>query len=409
MDNFTLERTFYDITDSVGLSANQTKKYDASGLSADGRNYMTPGTVTSSGTNGATVREISSIEIIPPQNSDGAYEDLREVSIYLDGHPYRHYVLLSGYGPSLMTPYRTQIWGGQRFLIRFGVPLWKAITSKIPNMPLAAICPKFARNMTLEVSSVYGVTGAGSGGFRIIVKGFEYTIEELTLLAPGWTNGVGPVQTLRRDLENGKGTKPALQFTFEPSGTLSYETWTSYPGGPAQGTIKVNPYWRFAYNAKATDPNRFYAFTNNPNLGGQSGYVEDDFQDLGLEFNLSNNAMILRGFGAQPVPLPPGQTGAPGVPGENLAYVGWFINGNLVPEEIGNDGVFVTPNLNPLGFGAIGQYVAMKNVFLPIPPIEGQPELIYKDNFVPYMQANGSSIPADSVVMAMNGVLVEQA
>lgn len=409
MDNFTLERTFYDITDTVGLSANETKKYDPTGLGANGTNYMTPGTVTTSSTNGATVREISSIEIIPPQNANGAYEDLREVTLYLDGHPYRHYVLLSGYGPSLLTPYRTQIYGGPRFQIHLGVPLWKAIGSRMPNMPLAAICPKFARNISLEVSSRFGVTGAGSGGFRIIIKGFEYTIEELALLAPGWSNDVGPIQTLRRQLDNSKGTKPPLQFTFSPAGPLSYATWTSYPGGPDQGAIKVNPYWRFAYNAQPTDPNRFYAFTNNPNLGGKSGYVEDDFQDLGLELNLNNDAFILRGFGVAPVPLPPGQAGAPGVPGQNLAYAGFFVNGNMVPEEIGNQGVFLTPNLNPLAFGAIAQYVALKNVFLPLPQIQGQKIVLYRDNFAPYIAANGSSIPADSVVAAMNGVLVEQA
>jgi len=263
--------------------------------------------------------------------------------------------------------------------------------------------------VSLEVSSTYGVSGAGSGGFRIIVKGYEYTPEALALLASGWNNKVGPIQTDRRALDNTNGTKPPLEFSFLPSGPLSYQTWTSYPGGPDQGGIKINPYWRFAYNAKATPPDRFYALTNNPNLGGQPGYVEDDFQDLGLELNLNADAFILRGFGVAPVPLPPGQAGAPGYPGQNLARVGFLINGNEIPEELGGEGIFLTPNVNPIPFGAANQYGRSAYEFFHIPAFTGQQPLIYRDNFVPFIGANGSPVPADAVVVAMNGVLVEQA
>lgn len=402
MDEFMLEKTFLDITDATGLSANQTKEFDATGVSTSNTNYMSANNVTSSAANGKVVREITSVEIIPPQNADGAYEDLREVVLVLDGKNIEHYFCVPGNGNLLMNPLRTQVIGGPTFQIKLGAPLWKVVGTP-GNHALANTTLKYSSTLGLSVSSVYGFTGTGSGGYRIIVKGYEYSQAALAVLGKLWKTP-NRLQTLRRQLVG----EPALAFDFPiPGGALTLENFTALPGGQNQRGTKVNPYWHFAFNAQATANTTPYAMTNLPALAGASGNVEDSNQDLGLQFNLNNDAFIVQGWGVMPVPLPPNQNGEPGTPGENLARAGWFINGNLVPQETGNAGVFVTAGVDPLAFGAAERFTSQKNVYYPVPRVAGQ-LLIYKDDAVPFIAGNGSAIPADQVAVGYNGTLVEQ-
>lgn len=405
-EDYMIEKTFYDITDGDGLSTNQTKTYDAAGYAqgpSGSKNYMTANTVTSSSTNGATVREITSVEIISPQNSSGRYEDLRQVWLIQDSKSSQHYLNFPGRGDLLMTPLRTQVYGSVVYKIPLGMPLWKAIQDGVSNMPIRAIAPKFARTLGVAVSSVYGTSSTANGGtgYRIRIKGYEYTPQQLAALASGWKSSVH-VQTLHRQVAG----KPPLSFTY-PTPAFGLSTWGQLPGGLLQGGPRIMPYWRFALNALATDANRPYTFTDLNALGGGTGHVEDEYQDLGLEFNLNQNAFMLQGFGVQPVSLPPGQTGAPGVPGQNLSRAGWAVNGSYLPNVEGNEGIFVTPGVNDLTFGTVKPYVAIDNVFRPVPKWQGE-LLIYGDNAVPFIGANGTAIPADLVAVGMTGTLVEQ-
>jgi len=405
VDNFMIEKTLYDITDTRGVAANQTKQFDAAGNSSDGNNYMTPGTVTSSSTNAAVVREIHTVEIIPPQNSSGVYEDLREVSLVLDNHSVQHILTLPGQGDILMNPLRTQVWGGPVFTVPLGVPMWRILTDRQGNKPLRYTCPKFSRTVGVVVSSTYGVSSAANGGtgYRIILKGYEYTPAALQLMQAAW-DGTVNLQTVRRRLDQ----KPALAFTYPTPGPLGLNTWNAYPGGPLQQNIKINPYWKYARNAQATSPNKPYVFTDFNALAGGTGHVEDTYQDLGFEFGQNQNAFVLRGFGVKGVPLPPGQTGAPGTPGANLARFGFMVNGNFEPEEEGqNNGIYATVGVNPAPFGSVSPYIALNNVLFRVPPLPGG-LLIYQDNAAPFVVDNGSPIPAFQVAVAINGVLVER-
>ncbi len=384
-------KTFADITDSA-LAANQTKTY----TSVNGS--ITGGTITSASTGQSTVREITDIEIIPPVSAGGAYEDLREIWLSLDNHPTQHYVNVSGVGTTLMFPHHSRMWGGRGASIRLGTPLWQLIQSGASNMALLNTTLKYNNQLTLNVHTVAGVTGAGSNGWRVIIKGYEYDDAMLADLAKGWNNQVSLQTQVRRLLG-----QPPLNFTFVPAGPLSMATFTSYPGGTNQGAIKVNPYWHFAYNNAQTQAQTPYNMTNFNSLAGGSTNVEDEFQDLGLEFRNNEDAFILHGFGIQAV------QGASGGPGQNLARFGWWIDGDYLPELVGNQGFFVTPNVNDYAFGdalAAG-LPTQRGLYLPIPRFRGQ-MLVYHNNAVPFIGANGSAIPADAVCVAMNGVLVER-
>jgi len=385
LDDFLVERVFLDITDST-LSPKQTKTYPAT------NSNITVNTITSSVCPPDAVREITYMEIIPPMDANLNYEDLREVWLTVDGHSTQHYLNISGVGDTLMTPHRSKVWSGRRFAIPFGEPLWSVVSGGT-NMPIRNTTIKYANKVELNVATVNGVTGAGSGGWRVILSGYQYSAAALAQLSPKW-DGTVNVQTMRRTIDN----KPPLSFTFPMVSGINLDTFTTMPGGVNQGATKVWPYWHFAYNNAASQQQNAYAFTNLNALEGASGNVEDPFQDLGLEFAQNNNAFILRGFGIK---------GVGSTPMENVARFGWIVNGNIFPELTGNQGLFVSYGVNNFAFGATSPYIPVKGMFMPLPKFPGQ-LLIYKDNAVPFVGANGSPIPADSVVVAYNGVMVER-
>ena len=384
-------KTFADITDTV-LAANQTKQYTSL------NSFITGNTITSASTGQSTVREITDIELIPPVSAGGAYEDLREVWLSLDNHSTQHYVNLSGVGRTLMFPLHSRMWGGRGASIRLGTPLWQLIQSGAPNMALLNTTLKYASNLTINVHTIAGVTGAGSGGWRAILKGYEYDDAMLADLAKGWNNQVSLQTQVRRLLG-----QPPLNFTFVPSGPLSMATFTSYPGGTNQGAIKINPYWHHAYNNAATQPQTPFNLSNFPEVAGGQNNVEDEFQDLGLPFRNNEDALILHGFGIQRV------QGASGAPGQNLSRFGWWIDGDYLPEITGNQGFMVSANVNDYAFGdaADAGLPVQKGLYLPVPRFRGQ-LLVYHNNAVPFIGASGSPIPVDAVCVAMNGVLVER-
>lgn len=397
MDAYTIEREFLDITETGGLTANQTKTYDSSGSG-----MMTADTIGTSSTSNTLGREIEYIEIYPPEDVNGLPLDLREVWFTLDSEPYRHYIDLSGYAPLLMTPPGSSIEGGRRFRINFGIPLWKAFQmgKKLGGlMPLVCTCPKFTRDMTLSVSSKYGVTVSnGFGKYRARVVGYQYEDAELKMMAKYWNNSYS-VNTWHRALRG----MPALSGKATPSGPLSLATFGSYPGGTKQGSTKINPYWHFAYLNADTEVQNALVLSNFTDVGGAQGNVENEYQDLGLPFALNNNGLWLRGWGVKGVQLPTGQTGAPGVPGQNLARAGWRISGTDIPEQTGGSaGIYMTQGVQPLSWGKLPD-----GTYRPIPAIPGEPMVIQGQNAAPFIGANGSAIAADTVAVVLNGTLVE--
>jgi hypothetical protein len=400
-DQFIVERTFLDITETGGLQPGETKLYSANSP------QQTPNTITSSTTTGANAYEVVQMEVVPPRNSQGQFEDLREIWLVVDGgSTIQHYINVPGFGWTLMTPLVNQVWGGPRFAVPFGLPFWQTIRQKgaNPNHPILNTTIKFAKSIQVAVRSVYGVTGA----YRIILKGYQYSAALLANLAPQWQDTVY-VQTPRRAVTG----KPALSFTFARPGPISLETWTALPGGQNQGAIKINPYWRFAFNANATQAQNPYTFSIHGEVAGAPGNVENTYQDLALVFAENTNAFILRGFGVRGVPAPPGTPvaglGYPTsvVPGQNWARLGWWVDGTLVPEVIGNQGLFATTNVDDYTFGSLQPQIALDNVFQPLRRFPGE-LLIMGENAAPFVGANGSPIPAYAVVAAYTGVLIER-
>lgn len=397
-DQHIAERVFFDITYSGGLTPGETRLFRTASSA------MTPNTITSSNTTGDSAYELVSLEIVPPRNSQGVYEDLRQVWLVVDGGTsIQHYINVPGWGWTLMTPLRNQVWGGKHLFVPFGLPLYQTVKQS-NNHPILNTTIKFAKSIQVAVSTVYGVTGA----FRITGKGFAYSPAALAYLSQRWNDSVD-VQTTDRAVEG----KPRLSFTYPRSGPISLSTWTALPGGSKQGTVKIMPYWRFAFNANTTPPQTAYSLSTRTEVAGADQNVENDFQDLGLVFAQNQNAFILRGFGVRGVPAPPGTPEAGSnyptsvIPAQNLARTGWWVDGTLIPEEMGNQGFFLTQGVNDFQFGAVQPQIALDNLYQPLPRYPGE-LLIYGQNAVPFIGGNGSGVPAYSTVVAMSGVIVER-
>lgn len=403
-DEYLVEQTFLDITDTSGLAAGETRLYRTAATA------ISPNTLTASSTTGDKGYELVQLAIVPPRNSKGQYEDLRQVWLILDGKPIQHYINIPGWGWTLMTPVANQVWGGPTFKIPFGMPFWQTVQQSSGH-PILNTTLKFSKSLQVAVSSVYGVSSgaAGGSGYRIIGKGYKYSAAALANLGPKWNDTVH-VQTTARAVTG----KPALSFTYSRPGPIALDTWTALPGGQNQTSTKVNPYWRFAFNGNPTQPQASFSFSTHSEVAGADGNVEDTFQDLGLVFAANLNALILRGYGVRGVPVPPGTPvsglGYPTsvVPAQNLARAGWWIDATLIPEEMGNQGLFLTAGLDEYTFGAVQPQIALDNLYQSLRKFTGEGLLIFGQNAVPFIGGNGSPVPAYSVVTAYNGVLIER-
>jgi hypothetical protein len=411
-DLYLLERTALDITDTVGLpapsSGTATKEYDPNGQAA-GVSYLTPGTVTSSGTSEAVARELFALEIVAPLNNAGQFEDLREVYPVIDDTDLRKYINIPGNGNLLMTPFRKGIRPRYRLnpqngkveaysFIPFGVPLWLAAAARVPNMPVVACCPKFLRTLAMAATSRYGVTGAGSNGFRMRAIIFQYTNRHLAEISKVWDNTVN-LQTQARIAQG----KDPLQFTYTGPSTIDRDTFSQLPGGLDQQGQKIMPLWLFAFNNAATESQAAFALTNLTDLEGGTGHVENTYQDLGLAYATKNAAYITH-FGVKGVDNPPGQTQT-GTAGQNLSRAGFIIDGDTVPNQVGGlNGFDLTTDLDDLTWGATESNIAE---FRAVPAVPGEPLLIYRDTYAPFIAANGSPIPQDVAAVCEIGYSIE--
>lgn len=398
-DSYKVVHTLYDIT--VGSQAAQQQlDFDATGR-ANSTNYATSNVLTTSALNGAALGEVWALLISPPRSSTGAYEDLREVWPRPDGTDLSKYIDISGVGTSLMAPEFQRVAHGRDRLVVLGQPLWKLCEAgkrhNVPNMPLQSTTLKFANFMALSSYAKSAITGGGTG-YRIRALGFLYTKADLDYLAPGWQGAV-QVQTVGRAMNDQR----PLSFTYDAS-WMTPDGWVAGPGGTAQGTVKINKYLKHAINAVASGTaSPFYLTNQGP--ASNTGNVENNRQDLYIPKN-ARLSLVVQGYGVVTVTRP-----------SHIGRTGFFIEGTEVPNNASapGPGQFISDDTNPLYFGDDGPYHGTDNTsglsghFEPIPRVMGEEILIRNESFVPFIAADGtgSTIPADSTVVAVSGVMVE--
>lgn len=330
---------------------------------------------------------------IPPVAGDGSGPDF-EFFFKADDQSLEQYQLFDGSLDGNMAPHPNAIAGGPvdregRYL---GFYLGKSARAVLadavqgkgtPNMPLVVTGIKFAESLTVVVRSQTGWDNTRLTPARIIVLGELLTEEKISQIAAGY-NGYVNKQFIQRQIEG----KPPLTFTH--LATVSFDGWTSLPGGPKQKGHRVHKFVRFAKNAVATGAQDPFPLTKMPELKGADANVADSEHDLGFNTQKTGNALWVQGFGCRP--------------GASQAYFGWQIDGSLLPQP---NGFPLSRGVNAYNFGSVQPQRPESNLYNVIPRYQGE-LLIYGEGAVPFVKANGTAIAANDAKVAVEGVLVEK-
>lgn len=341
--------------------------------------------------------EIIYAEIQPPIGAALFDEDLRKVSIVLDGHDMGSYISLSGTRTSLMTPPKDRIFGSKLYC--FGTPG--------SNEPLKNTTLKYKQNVTvacLAGPNVAGVTGAAQP-YRVRLWGFVYKKDEIPAV-------FGRMRFPTVLTETTRGRSISLNKADPRDGqsgiAVDADSWLTLPGGKDQSIPKINPFARFAYNRLATDGLQGdYQFRFN------QGGVLDEQENLYWEFD-DKDALVIQGLGVtvnNDLLMPP-----IGV-FPNLARTGLKIAGDYHPKgPTTRQSLFPTDgNINQLNYGRFPLNIL--TVF-PLPPMDlyvAVPKLdrsymVWNEIGMVVIQDDGvAAVPADplGVTVAVTGIRIE--
>lgn len=335
------------------------------------------------------VAEVLYAEVFPPVTSAGAIEDLRYINFTLDRKDTRNLVTLSGRKDSLMTPPRTKIlstgWDRGKpgrinnriynsIVIPFGKGIEDAINDPIPA--LTATTMKYKDEITI-------ITQAGStdvtADYRIRLWGYKYQQDVIPRLPSSLSKAI-----------NFFDRYSGMQVTIPGNAvTINHDNWTSLPGGPDQDFPFINPFWRFAQNANATTANTPYQFRFD------NGNVADQREDMQFAFDSQQKMLLINGLGVR--------TAA------NSKYTWLDITGDPIHQNHPKGKVTTLYGNNPMIFGSgYPELPADLPLFYTIPQFIDNQLVIYQQRAFVDHQDNGTSIPANSVTVALNGVLVER-
>lgn len=339
--------------------------------------------------------EIVFAEIIPPVAAPGLTdEDLRRVTIILDGHEIPEYISLSGIRTTLMAPSKDRIWGGN--LYSFGTPH--------NTHPLLNTTLKYKQNVTVAMlagPNALGITG-GTQPYRVRLWGYVYKTAEL---ASAFEGGFMQFPAYLVDKARGR-TVPIIKAAIPITG----DSWLTLPGGVYQAVPKINPFARYAYNALATD-----GLQGDYQFRFTQGGVLDENENLYWEFD-EKDALLIKGLGVSPsfdTLMPP-----LGV-FPNLARMGLRIDGNYHPKgPTTRLSLFPTDVVsNHLNYG---WYPVVVNVAAPVAPLDvyvaipklDRPYLIWDEIGYVTIRDTGvalAPVPADplGVTIALTGIRVE--
>jgi len=312
------------------------------------------------------VGEIVFAEVFPPVTAAGVEEVLERWYPVLDGSNYDNYLALNGTRSPLMNPPKLNTLGN---IVAFGVPAINAIREPIPM--LMARCPKFK-------SKVGVAAWAGAGGitadYRIRLWCYVYRKEELPIIGRIPALETIPDVARRRDIPV---HKPAIEVT--------YDNWDKLPGGLMQAVPKINPFWTWAENEKATTPNIDYSFRLD--LGNID--TAKPWQELYFNYSDGTKVLIVHGVGVR----------APA----NLKDTCLRIADDDHPK-----GRIPTEQYNnPIHYGHIAPFAPADHpYYIPLPRFDRQ-YFIYKEIGEVIIRDNGTAVAADAVRVVLNGVKIE--
>jgi|GEM_PF-2201965 len=328
------------------------------------------------------VAEAKYLVVYPPVSSSGTIEDLREVSLVLDGEDYP-YVYLAASQEFNMAPAPDTVTNG--IIIDLGKSIWGR--NGKPAGLLDATCPK--ANRTVSIKATAGENGV-TDDYTVEVWGYIYPGDLLARLMPVYTV---PSIVFPDPLNGRTFTVPGRTVTAGSDWTAH---WTSLPGGLKQtvsnSQAAIHKLVRWAKNANPTQPSVAYQFQyqNSASSPGVAYAHENLFFQLTAE-----EAIIAERLGIDGPP--PSSSGADVLSG--AIYT---------PSE--------SEKRHPLGGIPAGFYrgeaqfglvAGTTNSFRGVPKLpQGEQLLTGEDAYVGVVD-NGISIAANQIMVAFVGTLIE--
>ncbi len=326
--------------------------------------------------------EIVFVEIWSPLDVAFNDEDLRKVTIVVDGHDTGAYVSLSGIRTNNMAPPKDRIWNGK--LYSLGTPR--------SSNPLLSTTLKYKHDVTVVCWA--GPNPAGiTGTYRVRLWGYVYKDTELPTV-------FGTMQFPAYVTESARSRTVILVKDPIP---VSADTWLLLPGGKDQAVPKINPFARFAYNLLATD-----AMQGDYQFRFQNGGVLDEQENLYFEFD-DKDALVIEGLGVQPANdlLTLG----------TLARTGLRIAGDYHPKgPTTRQSLYPTDiniNIRAYGLWPINPIVmgmpipVVVDVFSCIPKLDRQ-SLIWNEIGMVVVRDDGTgAVAANNIVVALTGIRLE--
>lgn len=314
------------------------------------------------------VAEIVYYEIFSPMVGM-VVQDLKQVIPGIDGIYIEEYISLSGRYDSNMAPPRLNQFVGPsplqqaRTVFKLGEP-------RNPN-------PLF--NTTLKVKDKIGMrtfAGATAVGADYRIRAYGYIYKKDAMMRETFGDivyGVG-----QDIIEIPRGRK--LKVTKAPV-RVEKSTWDKLAGGMKQEKPMVMPMIRYAYNKIATSQNTEYEFD-------YPASVQDTWEELFFDFD-ERDALFVKGIGVRSVP--------------HLKYLGLKLGDRLYPRDLFR----VDENNNPFHFGhGDPLFPANFPLYASIPELP-MGYLIHKEKGRVVVMDDGTSIVADQIITAMQGVRVE--
>jgi len=327
--------------------------------------------------------EVVFAEIVPPVSVGLADEELRRVTILLDGTEYGKYISLSGIRSNVMATQEDRSWNNRFY--SFGKPH--------TNNPLENTTLKYSQNVT--VACLAGPT-AITNTYRVRLWGYVYKTAEI----PGaFGTMVFPAAFLDRPRQR------AIPFSKNPI-VVNGDNWLTLPGGKDQAIPKINPFARFAYNLLATDGQQGdYQFRR------QTGNVSDELEDMYYEYD-EKDALLVKAIGISPANDAWWFAGTP--PVGTLARTGLRIGSDYHPKgPTTRQSLYPTDSIiNQLQYGLFrvamfGFPLPAMDMYLAIPKLD-QPYLIWNEIGTVVCRDDGTAaVAANSVVAALTGIRIE--
>ncbi len=342
--------------------------------------------------------EISFAEIYPPVSAGGLDEELRQVTIILDGHDSGSYVSLSGIRSNLMVPPSDRILptGSEFKRFEFGIPG--------SNNPLLNTTLKYKQNVT--VSCLAGPT-AITGPYTVRLWGKVYKAKEI----PGVFGEMKFQPAQLNDLARGRSIRldkwlNVNLVTGQKDNMVNADNWLTLPGGKDQSIPKINPFARYAYNLLATD-----ARAGDYQFRLQTGGVSEDRENMYFNFD-DRDALLVKRLGVAPA----NDSAWPALPWPlgTLARLGLRIDGFYHPKgPTTNQSLFPTnSNINQKNYGLfrvamMGFPIPALDTYMAIPKLD-RPYLIWNEIGMVVVRDDATAlVAANSIVAALTGIRIE--